>query len=160
MTNIPAPELKSKVNINKYRDLCRDLVNASELTPALKLVLVRLAYYVNSEDYTAWPDFDTLTADTGVGRATVARAINEGRRLGIIRRIYKGGKKNGRGTSNRYIFLLNNRTQYHPDTMSEEAANNKVSFTREHSIICELTQYHPETLSSNDPLRSYQPTLL
>lgn len=57
---------KSFMNINKYRDLCRVLVREfkhPDLTSLRKHVLLRLVDYVNSEDFTAWPDFDTLAAD-------------------------------------------------------------------------------------------------
>lgn len=95
------------MNINKYRDLCRKRIReCRDLTHAYKSVLMRLVDYVNSDDFTAWPAFDTLADDVGVHRATVIRAVNVGRKLGLLKRIKKGGKKNGRGIPNRYVFAL------------------------------------------------------
>ena len=68
MSHIPAADPKGKVNINKFRDECRNWVNESQLSGSQKLVLGRLADYVNSETLYAWPSFDTLAADTGLGR--------------------------------------------------------------------------------------------
>ena len=69
------------IDINKYRDLCRKLINeCTDLTPAHKLVLLKLADYVNSKDYTAWPSFTTLAADCGASLRTVVRAIDAARR--------------------------------------------------------------------------------
>jgi Helix-turn-helix domain len=114
----------------------------SDLTPASKLVLTTLAQYVNSEDHTAWPDFDTLAADTSVGRRTVIRAINAGRKLGIIRRIYKGGKRNGRGKSNRYIFMINREHSANlaPCPQNPADSADTVPFTSEHSANYASTQ--------------------
>ena len=99
----PAP----KGNINKYRDLCRKRIRECKdpaLTHAYRSVLMRLVDYVHGDDFTAWPAFDTLAVDVGVHRATAIRAVNAGRKLGLLRRIKKGGKKKGRGISNRYVF--------------------------------------------------------
>jgi Helix-turn-helix domain len=93
--------------INKYRDLCRKAIRQHrhpELTPARKRVLDRLVDYLNSEDRTAWPAFDLLADDLGCDRSTVIRAINIGRKVGLLVRIYKGGKTRRGGTSNRYRF--------------------------------------------------------
>jgi len=59
MTHISAPAPKGKVNINKFRDECRNWINESPLPPAQKLVLCKLADYVNSETLVAWPSYDT-----------------------------------------------------------------------------------------------------
>jgi hypothetical protein len=87
MMPVSAPEPKGKANINKFRDECRKWVNESPLPPAQKLVLCKLADYVNSESLVAWPSFDTLAADTGVSRRTVINAINSARKIGVIKRL-------------------------------------------------------------------------
>jgi hypothetical protein len=97
------------VNINKYRDLCRQRIRECEhplITTARKFVLLRLVDYINGDDFTAWPAFDTLADDLGIDRSTVIRAINAGRKAGLLERIYKGGKTRRGGTSNRYRFNL------------------------------------------------------
>jgi hypothetical protein len=79
------------MNINKFRDLCRKRIHECDhplITSARKLVLLRLVDYINSEDLTAWPAFDTLVDDLGVDRSTVIRAIN--------RRKIISGKARGR----------------------------------------------------------------
>jgi hypothetical protein len=96
--------------INKFRDLCRKKIRECqhpEMTFARKRVLDLVVDYINSEDRTAWPSFDTMAADLGCDRSTVIRAINVGRKVGILERIYKGGKTRRGGTSNRYRFNLN-----------------------------------------------------
>ena len=77
-------------------------------------MLVKLADYVNNKDYTAWPTFNTLAADCGVGRRTVIRAIDAGRRMRIIKCLYRGGKKRGLGISNRYIFIFSHSANLTP----------------------------------------------
>jgi DNA-binding transcriptional MocR family regulator len=65
-----------------------------------------LVDYINGDDFTAWPAFDTLADDLGIDRSTVIRAINAGRKAGLLERIYKVGKTRRGGTSNRYRFNL------------------------------------------------------
>jgi helix-turn-helix protein len=100
----------AKGNINRYRDACRKLIYACrdpELTRARKNVLLALVDAVNDkEGYTAWPAFDTLAERVGVDRRTAIRAINVGRKLRILQRIYKGGQTWRGGTSNRYRFCI------------------------------------------------------
>ena len=142
------------MQINKYRDLCRKRIReckAPALTHAYKSVLLRLVDYVNSDDFTAWPAFDTLADDVGVHRATVIRAINVGRKLGLLKRIYKGGKKSGRGISNRYVFVLDTVAGVQPcqavrdiDTVADEYLTQSQDSAR-HSG-------RPATQSSNDLL--------
>jgi hypothetical protein len=112
MNYIAGPGPKGKgMNINKYRGLCRQLVNACidpQLTPTRKYVLLALVDHVNDrEGYTAWPAFNRLAAMVGTNRRTAIRAINVGRKLGIVERVYKGGKRGLGGTSNRYRFCIN-----------------------------------------------------
>jgi hypothetical protein len=111
-------------------------------------VLVKLADYVHSETRTAWPAFETLAADTGVGRMTVIRAINTACRLGIVKRIKKGGKKGGRGISNLYVFDPRHSTNLRPCQHDDI-----VPTSPRHSTNQSSTQYQPETLSSNDLLK-------
>jgi hypothetical protein len=95
--------------INKFRDLCRKKIRECqhpEITFARKRVLDLLVDYINSEDRTAWPSFDTMAEDLGCDRRTVIRAINTARKVGILERVYKGGKTKRGGTSNRYRFNL------------------------------------------------------
>ena len=99
------------MNINKYRGLCRQLIYACvdpQLTPTRKHVLLALVDHVNDrEDYTAWPSFDRLAELVGVDRSTAIRAINVGRKLGVVERVYRGGMAARGGASNRYRFCIN-----------------------------------------------------
>jgi Helix-turn-helix domain len=160
MTHISAPQPRGKVNINKFRDECRKWVNESPLSGSQKLVLCRLADYVNSENLIAWPSFDTLAADTGLGKRTVIRAINSAKKLGVVRRLYKGGRLNGRGKSNAYLFPLHERHsaklapchQNHADNADSDD-DNTVPNTTSHSAKYGATQCQSDTLSSNDLLK-------
>jgi hypothetical protein len=137
------------MKINKYRDLCRKLIRQSqhrELTPARKHVLLVLVDYINDEEnYTAWPSFDTLAEDAGCHRLTAIKALNTGRRVGVVERVYKGGKYKRGGTSNRYRFPI--------DPVSGQIVGQKVNLVS-HEV---LTQYPtglspsipPDTQSSN-----------
>ena len=147
--NVSPPKQTGK-SINKFRDRCREWVNESQLPPAQKLVLCRLANYVNSENLIAWPSFDTLAADTGVSRRTVINAINGGRKLGVIKRIYRGGKINGRGKSNAYRFPLYGR---HSANSAPSQGGDIVQMTTEHSANDDATWCKSCTGSSNDLLK-------
>jgi hypothetical protein len=138
-------------NINKFRDQCRKWVNESTLFPAQKLVLCKLADYVNSESLVAWPSFDRLAADTGVSRRTVVNAINAARKLGVVKRIYRGGKLNGKGRSNSYLFPI----YEHSATVAQCHGDNGdiVQSTTEHSATDDRTPCNRCTLSSNDLLK-------
>jgi hypothetical protein len=137
------------MKINKYRDLCRKLIRQTKhklITPARKHVLLRLVDYINDEEgYTAWPSFDTLAEETGCHRLTAIKAINAGRKVGLVERVYKGGKFKRGGTSNRYRFPI--------DSVSGEILGQKLNVVS-HEV---LTQYpagfspsiQPDTQSSN-----------
>jgi hypothetical protein len=120
----------ARMSINKYRDICRKGINEFSLTPACKLVLLKLVEYVNDqEDYTAWPSLSTLAADCRVGRMTVVRAIDAACKLGALKRIYHGGMTRRGGTSNRHQFNVQTvprdgnsgpkPTQYQSETRSQ-----------------------------------------
>jgi Helix-turn-helix domain len=133
------------IDINKYRDLCRKLINeCTDLTPAHKLVLLKLADYVNSKDYTAWPSFTTLAADCGASLRTVVRAIDAARRLRVLKCLYLGGMTRRGGTSNRYQFYVT--TQCQPDTRS---ADDLVPTSPRPSANQSITQCQVGTVSSN-----------
>src|SRR5690348_12127005 len=156
MSHIPAADPKGKVNINKFRDECRNWVNESQLSGSQKLVLGRLADYVNSETLYAWPSFDTLAADTGLGRRTVIRAINAARKIGVIKRLYKGAKLKGRARSNCYLFPLHERHSAHLAPCHQNHADNAdsdddntVPNRTPHSAKWGATQCQSDTLSSN-----------
>jgi Helix-turn-helix domain len=145
------------MNINKYRDVCGKRIRECGhplITSARKLVLLRLVDYINSNDFTAWPAFDTLAEDLGVDRSTVIRAINAGRKAGLLERIYKGGKTRRGGTSNRYRFNLDLVAAEPPG----QGVRNNDLVAREPS-----TQWHastppsgtPATQSSNDHLNDH-----
>ena len=152
MTHLSSPEPKGKVNINKFRDECRKWVNVSPLPPAQKLVLCKLADYVNSESLVAWPSFDTLAADTGVSRRTVVNAINSARKIGVIKRLYKGAL-NGRGRSNCYLFPLYDRHSANFAPCQHVSADDTVQTTTPHSANDDVTQCKSCTLSSNNHLK-------
>jgi hypothetical protein len=95
------------MSVNKFRDRWRLLIGECEhpdLTMAGKLILLRLVDYTNSKDFTAWPSFNTLANDLRLNRSTVIRAINAGRKVGLLKRTHRGGKTRRGGTSNSYIF--------------------------------------------------------
>jgi hypothetical protein len=98
------------MDVNKYRDLARRLIHECkhpELTHARKNVLLKLVDLIDArEGYTAYPAFETLAEYAGVSRDTAIRAVNAGKQLGLLVRAKKGGKKNGRGVSNRYAFRI------------------------------------------------------
>jgi hypothetical protein len=95
------------MDINKYRHLCRlQIAGCVELNHAHKVVLMTLTDYINRHSFIAWPDFDTLGENCDVDRSTVIRAINEGRRLGHIVRIRRGGRRGNKAVSNQYVFRL------------------------------------------------------
>jgi Helix-turn-helix domain len=103
--------------VNKFRDRWRQQIGECEhpdLTMARKLILLRLVDYTNSKDFTAWPSFDALADDLRLSRRTVIRAINTGRKVGLLKRTLKGGKTRRGGTSNRYIF----DPRYDPDLVT------------------------------------------
>jgi hypothetical protein len=152
MTHLSSPEAKGKVNINKFRDECRKWVNVSPLPPAQKLVLCKLADYVNSESLVAWPSFDTLAADTGVSRRTVVNAINSARKIGVIKRLYKGAL-NGRGRSNCYLFPLYDRHSANFAPCQHVSADDTVQTTTPRSANDDATQCKSCTLSSNNHLK-------
>jgi hypothetical protein len=144
-----------KGNINRYRDACRELIYACrdpKLTRARKSVLLALVDAVNDkEGYTAWPAFDTLAERVGVDRRTAIRAINVGRKLRILQRIYKGGQTWRGGTSNRYRFCI--------DPVSGESLGQRVP---DDNLVSGQTptqcqsgaqpSVRRDTRSSNDPL--------
>jgi Helix-turn-helix domain len=142
-------------SINKYRDHCRKRVREfehPELTSTRKLILLRLVDYINSEDFTAWPALDTLAADLGVHRSTAIRAVDVARKIGLLRRLYKGGKKRGRGTSNRYVFQLD--TVAHAPPCQPVAGHDTVA--GQPSTQWQTSARHsgtPATLSSKDNLK-------
>lgn len=113
MKYVPPPKPNGKghgMNINKYRGLCRRVVNECshpELTHARKLVLLKLADLIDErEGYTAYPAFNTLAEYAGVSRDTAIRAVNVGKKIGLLIRVKGAGKKGLGGTSNRYGFRL------------------------------------------------------
>ena len=120
MKHVSSPSM----DINAYRELCqRQVARCDNLTNGHKVVLMILALYVNRHSWIAWPDFDTLAADAGVDRSTAIRAINEAKRLGLIKRVRRGGRgAGGRGISNRYTFVLQH-------TQKEVAATHQNSGT-------------------------------
>ena len=133
------------MNINKYRDLCGKRIRECDhplITSARKLVLLRLVDYINSDSFTAWPAFDTLADDLDVDRSTVIRAINAGRKAGLLVRIYKGGKTRRGGTSNRYRFNL--------DLVAAEPPGQVV---RDNDLVARepSTQWHASTQPSGTP---------
>jgi hypothetical protein len=145
------------MTINKYRDLCRRRIRECDhplITSARKLVLLRVVDYINSDDLTAWPAFDRLADDLDLDRNTVIRAINSGRKAGLLERIYKGGKTRRGGTSNRYRFNL--------DLVAAEPPGQVV---RDNDLVARepSTQWHasarpsgtPATQSSNDHLNDH-----
>jgi hypothetical protein len=95
---------------NKYRKLCRRLVNECkhpEMTHARKLVLLKLADLIDDrEGFTAYPAFATMAEYAGVSRDTAIRAVNIGKKIGLLIRVKGAGKKGLGGTSNRYGFRL------------------------------------------------------
>jgi hypothetical protein len=95
---------------NKYRGLCRRLVNECthpELTHARKLVLLKLADLIDDrEGFTAYPAFTTMAQYAGVSRDTAIRAVNVSKKIGLLIRVKGSGKKGLGGTSNRYGFRL------------------------------------------------------
>jgi hypothetical protein len=131
------------MNINKYRDLCRKLIyecRDPELTRARKNVLLALVDCVNDrESYSAWPAFDSLADKVGADRRTAIRAINVGRKIGLLQRIYKGGKTCRGGTSNRYRFCIDPVSGQTP-TQCQASAQPSV---------------RPDTQSSNDHLNDH-----
>jgi hypothetical protein len=98
------------MDVNKYRGLCRRLINECRdprLTHARKLVLLKLADLIDSrEGNTAYPAFNTLAAYAGVSRDTAIRAVNIGKKIGLLIRVKGAGKRGLGGTSNRYGFRL------------------------------------------------------
>jgi hypothetical protein len=105
------------VSINKFHDRWRLLIGECEhpdLTIAGKLILLRLVDYTNSKDFTAWPSFNTLADDLRLNRSTVIRAVNAGRKVGLLKRTRQGGKTRRGGTSNRYTF----DPRYDPDLVA------------------------------------------
>jgi hypothetical protein len=145
------------MTINKYRDLCRKRIRECDhplITSARKLVLLRVVDYINSDDLTAWPAFDRLADDLDLDRSTVIRAINSGRKAGLLERIYKGGKTRRGGTSNRYRFNL--------DLVAAEPPGQVV---RDNDLVARepSTQWHASarpsgtraTQSSNDHLNDH-----
>jgi hypothetical protein len=127
-------------DIDQYRDICRKGINALVITPAHKLVLLKLVEYVNDqEDYTAWPSLNTLATDCGVGRMTVVRAIDAACEIGCLKRVHQGGKTRRGGTSNRYRFNV--------QTVKKDSSNS--------GSDQKPTQYQRETRSQRDT--RYQP---
>jgi hypothetical protein len=153
------------MGINKYRGLCRTLIYACrhpELTSARKNVLLALVDSVNDEeDYTAWPSFDGLAARTGVDRRTAIRAINIGRKLGLLQRIYKGGIKVGRNYTNRYRFLVDvvtGQTLRHNVTDGDEVSGETSRGVT--PVLDEVSRQTPYNLRDNlrDNLREAPPS--
>jgi hypothetical protein len=124
-----------KMEINQYRHWCRlKVAGCIELSPAHKVVLMTLADYLNRDSFLAWPDFDTLADNCDMDRRTVIRAINEGRRLGHIKKVRQGGRglrPGGHGVSNQYAFLLRK------DAEREDFGASPVSPRDEHNDILE-----------------------
>ena len=108
---------------------------------------------MNSESLVAWPSFDTLAADTGVSRRTAINAINSARKLGVIKRLYKGGKANGRGKSNSYLFPLYDRHSANFAPCQPVPGHDTVQMTTPHGANDDTTQCKSCTLSSNDHLK-------
>jgi hypothetical protein len=116
------------MEINQYRHWCRlKVAGCIELSPAHKVVLMTLADYVNRDSFLAWTDFDTLAENCDMDRRTVIRAINEGRRLGHIKRVRHGG----RGVSNQYAFLLRKDAEREFDRVSPVSPSGETSDTLE-----------------------------
>jgi hypothetical protein len=150
------------MNINKYRDLCRKLIyecRDRELTRARKNVLLALVDCVNDrEGYSAWPAFDSLADKVGADRRTAIRAINVGRKIGLLQRIYKGGQTCRGGTSNRYRFCIDPVSgvtlgQHVPDMSGD---NDLVS--GQTPTQCQTSaqpSVRPDTQSSNDHLNDH-----
>jgi hypothetical protein len=153
------------MNINKYRGLCRQLIYACvdpQLTPTRKHVLLALVDHVNDrEDYTAWPSFDRLAELVGTDRRTTIRAVNIGRKLGIVERIYRGGMVARGGASNRYRFCINvvSGQQWKlvsGETPLQSGQSGRTSVRRDVELVSghSRTSVRPDTLSSKEHLNN------
>jgi hypothetical protein len=140
------------MNINKYRDLCRRLIQECrhpEMTRARKLVLLKLADLIDGrEGYTAYPAFNTLAEYAGVSRDTAIRAVNIGKKIGLLIRVKGAGKRGLGGTSNRYGFRLKEVADVLPLSDAKEVAG--VPLKR--SQACIERSSRPATQQSNDNL--------
>ena len=81
-----------------------------------------------------------------MSRSTVIRAINVARKVGLLKRIKKGGKKKGRGVSNRYVFAIDTVsgvTLCQPTNIVSGEATTQCQASSRHSVS-------GDTLSSKD----------
>jgi hypothetical protein len=112
------------MDVNKYRDRCRKLIQECrhpEMTRARKLVLLKLADLIDGrEGNTAYPAFNTLAEYAGVSRLTAIRAVNIGKKIGLLVRVKGVGKRGPGGTSNRYGFRLKEVSDVIPLPMSQD----------------------------------------
>lgn len=88
-----------------------------ELSPTRKLVLVALADRCNKDTLRCDPSIRRLIEDTGLGRRTIFRALEELEEGGFIRRVERT-RQNGSLTSSEYCFpsVTVTRGEYQGDT--------------------------------------------
>lgn len=97
--------------VNKFRDDCRRQIQECrhpELTYARKCVLLKLADLIDDrKDWTAYPAFSKLAKYASVSRDTAIRAVNVGKKVGLLVRVKRAGIRGLGGTTNRYEFRPN-----------------------------------------------------
>jgi hypothetical protein len=122
------------------------------MTSARKLVLLKLADLIDGrEGNTAYPAFNTLAEYAGVSRDTAIRAVNIGKKIGLLIRVKGAGKKGAGGTSNRYGFRLKEVTDALP--LSDVRGPKEVAgVPRKRSQACIERGSRPATQQSKDNL--------
>ena len=76
-----------------------------ECQPLHKLLLIALADHANDETFDCWPSLTHLVKKTGMGRSTIARALNTLEATGFITREQREKK------STRYILNVSSWCQ-------------------------------------------------
>lgn len=74
-------------------------------SPSQRLVLLSIANHANRYGLEAYPGWQTITEETGLSRATVARCISELRRAGVLR-VEKAQKRGGDGRFSVTVYGL------------------------------------------------------
>jgi hypothetical protein len=102
-TCMHAPKEKRKIEINIYRERCRNFVASHpKLHPNHKVIIMRMADYINRHTLDVFVGETTLAADCNTTPRSVERAKKSARALGIIERTFRGNT----GRPSRHIFKV------------------------------------------------------
>jgi DNA-binding transcriptional MocR family regulator len=76
----------------------RTIIRESDVRSSARLVALMLSTHMDRNGGSCFPSLTTLSGETGLGRSTVCRALNELDSAGLIRRV-----RQGRGRPTRYL---------------------------------------------------------